>query len=35
MANLTCVSFDAGHGVNMEAADGFNMAVTQFIQSLT
>ncbi|MDG1133455.1 MAG: alpha/beta fold hydrolase [Pseudomonadales bacterium] len=35
MANLTCVSFDAGHGVNMEAAGGFNMAVTQFIQSLT
>ena len=34
IANLECVSFDAGHGVNMEASEGFNIAVTQFIQSL-
>ena len=34
MANLKCASFDAGHGVNMEASEGFNIAVAQFIQSL-
>ncbi len=34
MASLKCVSFDAGHGVNMEASEGFNKAVMQFIQSL-
>jgi 2-succinyl-6-hydroxy-2,4-cyclohexadiene-1-carboxylate synthase len=34
MANLQCVSFDAGHGVNMEASTDFNAAVAAFIQSL-
>ena len=34
MANLTVVSLDAGHAVNMEDAAGFNNAVVQFVAAL-
>lgn len=34
MAKLSTVNFDAGHGVNMEAAEEFNVAVIGFIESL-
>ena len=32
MPNLTHVDLDAGHGVNMEDPDGFNQAVSTFIE---
>lgn len=32
MANLTVVELDAGHAVNMEDAEGFNTALSAFIQ---
>lgn len=34
MPDLTIVDLDAGHAVNMEAADAFNEAVTAFFQGL-
>ena len=33
MANLSVVEIDAGHGVNMEGAEAFNMHVSAFVKS--